>query len=144
MRSTASLVPVEWLVASNHTVTYVDSKVNPWNNPKGGVINYYTVKLDTSGEKPVSRGLAEGKPAPKVGDQWFGVVEETERGLKFKSVQQGGFGGGKSPEQQRSIVRQHSQEMALRLEANRIAAGGGRFTPEDLKKAVDWFEKDAS
>ena len=105
-------------MASNHAITHVDPKVNPWNNPKGGVINYYTVKLDGYGEKPVSIGRKEESPAPKVGDVLFGVVEETDRGLKFKSVQQGGFGGGSgkgSPEERRSIERQKSADLAARL-----------------------------
>lgn len=56
----------------------------------------------------------------------------------------GGGGGGfkKDPATQRSIIRQHSQEMALRyVVAKEMVLTKGIA---DLLPIIDWFEKDAS
>jgi hypothetical protein len=50
-------------------------------------------------------------------------------------------GYGKTPEEQKSIVRQHSQEMALRYAGLK---GKKDIKPAELIKLVDWFQKDAN
>lgn len=132
-------------MAASYTITDVDPRTNEWTAPDGGTVTYFRVNLDSYGDREVSVGRNLAKTAaPQVGDSLYGVVEETDRGLKFKSVKQGGFGGGRSPEDRRSIVRQHSQEMVLRREANLIASGKGGLTGEQLAQLIDWFEKDAA
>lgn len=70
---------------------------------------------------------------------------------KIMPIKDEGYSGGqktftKSPETQKSIVRQHSQEMALRRIWNEIAVGlldSKTYTSEVLWKYVDEFEVDA-
>jgi hypothetical protein len=114
-------VPVEVAVAENHTITDVDPRSREWTPPQGGdPVTFYTIKLDTHGDQEVSIGLKKGEP--KVGEQLFGVVEETPRGLKFKKVNknyESGGGGGSfrkdDPDQRRSIERQVSAKIAADL-----------------------------
>jgi len=93
---------------------------------------------------------------PEEGQSVFGEVSEGDYGPRFKQAKGGGGssdygsrssgagnfkGGGKSPDQQASIVRQHSQEMCLRwLEVHGHAPDG----LDGLRPIIDWFEADAN
>jgi hypothetical protein len=113
----------------------------------GTAMNKYELTLNNGTTAEAWRPLIskDGKPIypPKVGDT--GTVD----GKKFKKPPKGGgWGGGgggskMSPERERSIIRQHSQEMALRCAALQI---GGKpvLTFGELKKLIDWFEHDAT
>jgi hypothetical protein len=91
-------------------------------------------------------------PLPGPGSQIEGTIEESPYGPKFKKASAGfgGGGGARSPEDKRSIVRQHSQDMALR--ALDLGLQLGVVTrPEDsrtfmdlISKTTDWFVKDAA
>lgn len=81
---------------------------------------------------------------PKVGDK--GTVDA---GKFKKTPKPGAFGGGgggggwsgrKSPEDQAQIVRQHSQEMALRYCA---VTQKTDITLEELTELIEWFDADA-
>jgi hypothetical protein len=58
----------------------------------------------------------------------------------------GATGTGETPDaRQNSIVRQHSQEMAMRYLAAKIAAGPSQMPDnEQLRALIDWFQRDAS
>lgn len=91
-----------------------------------------------------------------IGDKVSGRIEKGQYGLRFfteseKGFRGGGGGGQMSPERQRAITRQHSQEMALRL----IAASGDAkelnlsdpeivspYLNSTVRKLADWFDAD--
>lgn len=80
---------------------------------------------------------------PTVGESIEGHIETNEYGKKLVRDQASGWsgGGGKSPDQQRSIVRQHSQEMALRyLAAKNVQSFS---LDDDFRKVIQWFADDA-
>jgi hypothetical protein len=78
---------------------------------------------------------------PQAGARLEGDVELTQYGTKFKKAKGAGFagGGGRSPEDRKSIVRQHSQEMALRY----CTLKGAKPDMGELRKVIDWFQRDA-
>jgi hypothetical protein len=79
-------------------------------------------------------------PLPTPGSTIEGEVSQGEYGLKFKKTPAGGFRpGGRSPEDSKQIVRQHSQEMALRY----CALKGAKPDMGELRKVIDWFQRDA-
>jgi hypothetical protein len=90
------------------------------------------------------------KKLPVEGETIRGTIEDGQYGPKFKREKpQGGgwdsspFQKDKSPEERRRIVRQHSQEMALRHVHNKVISG--QPMPEswdELRKVIDWFDKD--
>lgn len=85
-----------------------------------------------------------GSAGPSVGDVLDGTLEDNgSYGKKFKKAAAGGFnrGGGMSPEQQKAIVRQHSQEMALRYAAIK---GADFKLDDDFRKVISWFQEDAT
>lgn len=93
----------------------------------------------------------ETKP-PFEGQVLHGELVQERGRWKFKKdrpqsngFQGGGYSGGKTPDQQKSIVRQHSQDMAIQLLTLLHARGK---IPEDagnefLTKYIDWFQRDA-
>lgn len=89
---------------------------------------------------------------PTAGAVIEGTIEPSQYGPKFKKAQaggtyQGGGGrGGRSPEETKSIVRQHSQHMALLY--TKIKADLGQL-PEswgmaEVRTIIDWFDADAT
>lgn len=81
-------------------------------------------------------------PLPSVGDKMEGTIEASDYGPKWKKAggRQGGGGGfKKSPEQEKRIVRQHSQEMACRV----MATLGYVLPEESFLNLVQWFVDDA-
>lgn len=136
-----------------HFSTYGDST-------KG---DYLCTVAGDSRELALFHDSASSYDPPKVGDEFAGEIVKGKRGewrLKRTPRQQAGgqsssTGGGyqKSPDQQRSIVRQHSQEMALRF----IAATGdakdmnltdptvvGAYLSGTVRRLTDWFAADAT
>lgn len=109
----------------------------------------YTVKLQGQ-DVPVELSQKPETAAPVQGQSLEGTIEQGTYGPRFKKTfTQGGpsnGGGGKSPEQQKSIVRQHSQEMAILWAATLEKQGR---LPADakvdtfLKEIIDWFQSDA-
>jgi hypothetical protein len=84
------------------------------------------------------------KDKPEVGKVLEGkIVTKEYNGNSYLAFEQekssfGGY-GGKSPEQQASIVRQHSQEMALMYCQLK---GKTDVTFKELQIVIDWFEAD--
>lgn len=127
------------------TVTALHGQGKPWSTKdgKGPFIPHRFEVQGTAGICEWSR--KEGSPGPTVGEVLEGELTQTQYGWKFKKAQSNGGGFGKSPEQQRSIVRQHSQEMALRWMAIQVGREKvpASFGYEELKPIIDWFVKDA-
>lgn len=85
-------------------------------------------------------------PLPQPGSQLEGELHPSQYGLKFKKTPVGGppRAGGRSPEETRQIVRQHSQMVALQYATLRHAQGKLQdFTWNDFKKIIDAFDRDA-
>lgn len=67
--------------------------------------------------------------------------ETTQYGNDLKDIKQVGDDNAvRSSNRQNSIIRQHSQEMALRYFTSK---GETTFDIDDLKNMIDWFAKDA-
>lgn len=131
---------------ASYTVTAFHGRGNPFGEDKewGPLIPRRMELEGVEGVVAWNRKPADADP--KVGETLEGELEQTQYGFKFKKSRQGGgFGGGKSPEQQKSIVRQHSQEMALRYMAIQVARGvvPEGFDYSNLTPIIDWFVKDA-
>jgi hypothetical protein len=126
----------------------------PWAGQHGPMMSYYLTLVDGEGQETANVDLAQKptSPAPQPGQTLEGNIDQGSYGPKFKKAFTQSFGGGgrgKSPEEQASIVRQHSQEMALR--ALEIAATFGVVDPPQstrdffvlVEKTTEWFVKDA-
>jgi hypothetical protein len=154
---------------SAYTVKRVADSPREWSSKQGGTFLSYTVDLEGEGGKVEAGVEWNRKPesrAPEVGDRIAGTIEPGKFSERFKMDYEAtkelsgggstgssggadygrrGGGGGKSPDQQASIVRQHSQEMAIRV----LAAIGS--PPEldtgalktNLKDWTDFFAADA-
>lgn len=86
-------------------------------------------------------------PAP--GSTLEGEVTQTNYGLSFKKASSGGGygGGGMTPERQRAIQRQHSQDMAVQLMAAFEPVTEGRTAKaylEVVRELADWFDADVN
>ena len=81
--------------------------------------------------------------SPTIGQKLEGEISESDYGPKFS---RGGAkkGGGfkKSPAETKAIQRQHSQEMMLREEQNRLAFGQPLFTNDERQQVIDYYEDD--
>lgn len=137
-----------------YTITAVGDQVRDWDATKGGPMKSYRVTLrNAEGNELANVEWARKatSPKPEVGQSVDGDVDTSgQYGPKLKLAQQqqggrGGGGGGRSPEESRRIVRQHSQNMALKYAALRLEDGDlpPRFSFDTLKAAIDFFHKDA-
>jgi hypothetical protein len=110
----------------------------------GSTMHKFEVQLDDGTTADAWR-KPDNKYPPKVGDKGSVTGGKFKKTPKDGGGWSGGGGGGSkmSPERERSIIRQHSQEMALRCAALQI---GGKpvLTFGELKKLIDWFEHDAT
>lgn len=116
-----------------------------WTSQHGGVFLSYLLDVEGA-DKPVELSQKPETPAPTVGqslDLELSPHPRFEDRLKAKKIQ-AAFGGGGAPRPEdpvRSarILRQHSQEMALRY---LVAKGVREFTWDQLMKLVDAFDAD--
>lgn len=139
---------------------YLIKEVRYRGESDSGFSRFYLDLEDPAGN-PISDAYLQQKPEtkhPEPGGTLYGNVEEGEYGPRFRKEQrQGNFRGGgqrssssgsassplrKSPDDlDRRIVRQHSQEMALRFLT--LQGVGSPPSLEDLKPVIDWFDADA-
>jgi hypothetical protein len=126
---------------SELTITEVEvAKELPGWKRKGAKVFRYTVEGDSRRPEDF---VVNGTEPKKPGDTIEGI-EDGEYGPKVKKARkQGGGGFQKSPAQEKRIVRQHSQEMALMREANLVAGGKGNLQSDELRRLIQWFENDA-
>ena len=118
-----------------------------------GVFKTLSLVLQEQGQAETTTAewyTKQDTPIPAEGSTLEGdITVDPQWGPKFKKAAVGGFGGGgfrgRSPEENRRIVRQHSQDMALRYAQLRLDDGDlpPKFTLEKLKAAIDFFHKDA-
>jgi len=138
------------------TITDVSPNVRDWNSQQGGPMKEYRVHLAEGDQRHmnVEWSRKATSPAPTEGQQIEGTIEDRgQHGLKLKvapSFGGGGFARPEDPKRAARILRQHSQDMALRtLELSERA--GFMALPEDaqaffdlIKRTADWFDKDAN
>ncbi len=114
-----------------------------------GPMKTYTVKFEGD-QSAYQVNKKKDSPALQIG-QTLDVASVTpdpegKWPAKIRLAQgNGGKGGGRSPEENARIMRQHSQEMALRYAAIKQAQGvlPEDFKPSDLFKVADLFDADA-
>lgn len=131
----------------SYTVTEVVG-ARPWPSKEDTQTIYYDVRLQDF-DGLVDVGRKPGNPVT-VGTVLDGEIQPTQFAGKFKFKRSnngygGGGGKGRSPEENAKIVRQHSQEMALRYAAIRAEKEllPNPFKLSDLKAVIDWFDADA-
>lgn len=119
-----------------YTVTALHGQGKPWST-KDGKGPFIPHRFEVEGkEGMVEWSRKEGSPGPSVGEVLSGDLTQGQYGWKFKKAQANGGGfGGKSPEQQRSIVRQHSQMEAKGVREFKL--------DDDFRKVINWFQEDA-
>jgi hypothetical protein len=119
-----------------------------------GDFTAYTVRFSgDQGNGTAQHNRKASSPAPVAGETIDAEIQHKNGKAMLKRLykppggQSGGFnGGGRSPQDTKQIVRQHSQEMALRLLTLEIELG---TVPKDAKASelltprIDWFQKDA-
>lgn len=132
-----------------HTLTFVAEPRE--YETKFGQMKSYTVKVEGD-ETAYEISRKAATPAPTIGQKIeVAEVNDTSEGkyppkLKLAFGGQGGKGGGgMTPQREAQIIRQHSQEMALRYATIKQAQGKlpDEFTPSDLFKIADLFDADA-
>ena len=116
-----------------------------WTGGHGTFIAY---DLELEGGKRVEMNQKPETPAPTVGQIIYGDLVEQGGRFKLKKAQrQDGATSMPAPagDVQRSIVRQHSQEMALQHCRNLGLIGKlpDTYSVENLRPIIDWFERDA-
>jgi hypothetical protein len=119
-------------------------KREEWEGDYGPMTTY---RLVVNGGKEVDLNQKPSTPAPTQGQEIPGYLKPGKYRPILKKEQAGSTGTsvggnfkGKSPDQQASIVRQHSQESALRYHAQL----GDKPTLENLRETIDWFVDDAN
>lgn len=104
--------------------------------------------LEIDGERQYVERVAKLDTAlPTVGSFIDGTIEQTNFGPRFKPTPKGGNfngrGGGMTPEREKTIVRQHQTEMALRYIDLKARLGKiTDFTFADVQRLTDAFVKD--
>jgi hypothetical protein len=139
----------------SYTITGVAEQVRDWNSAQGGAMKAYRIDLrgdDGTEELLVEWSRKATSPPPIVGQPVEGQIEQGQYGKKFKKAPAGGFLSGPRPEdpkRAKRIMRQHSQDMAMRALTHAFAFGlvDPPKEPKDLfaliAKTADWFDKDA-
>lgn len=130
------------------TVTAIESQRDKTIPGKGDFISYrLTVTDGTTETQNVELFQKKDSVPPEVGktyENWS--VESSQYGPKIKKEPRtGGFGARpRDPKESARIVRQHSQEMAIRWTALAHARGllPEEFKLPDLEQIVDWFQRD--
>lgn len=134
----------------DYTVTRITNE-KAWPDSDNPQVIYYDFEAEGV-DKVCNIGRKPGNPL-KVGERFEAEVKEEKNGrLNLKRVQQqrGFGGGGRSPEENARIQRQHSQEMCLRFLALKVQMGElpseafKDIKPADLRPIINWFDEDAS
>jgi hypothetical protein len=144
-------------VAGEVKITRVAAEPRRWEWPKAsGTWNLdYKVQIEGHDEWFVLTQKEGGPhPIPAPGQSFAATIDQTpkEKGYpaKLKRDKPQFGGGGRSPEERKSIVRQHSEEMAIRtlVFAFENNVYEKKISPDDLRgligKWTDWFVEDAN
>ena len=114
--------------------------VEEWEG-KFGPMKTWTVEIAGEGEVQINQKPETPAPAGTVA----GTISENDYGKKLKKEKpQGSFGGGgRSPQENRKIVRQHSQHTAVAL---LTLAAQLKKTPDEtwelVSKVASWLDGD--
>lgn len=68
----------------DHTISAVSPKTKTWSSQYGEMITYH-VKLNDD-DQVVQLNKKQDSPTPKIGDQVYGEIQDTEYGQKFKAA----------------------------------------------------------
>jgi len=138
-----------------YTIVKVHEQTRPWVSEKAGPMMSYRIDVRDSGgivSERVELAQKTTTAPPVEGSALEGDIDLSgSYGPKMKKAYAAGPGGGRvmSPEDRASIVRQHSQEMAMNL-INLAATWGLVDKPADtaalfqlVEGTTEWFVKDA-
>lgn len=102
-------------MAQDYQITAVSPKKNEWESKYGAMVTYY-IKVEGN-EEPVQLNKKADSSAPKVGDELYGTIKETEYGKKFKGEKKPFSPGGykDNPEKQAQIKAQFAIKAAIAL-----------------------------
>lgn len=115
------------------TEVEVAKTLDDWQG-KGAKVYRYTVEGD---ERQPEDFVVNGTEPKKVGDTIPGI-EDGDYGPRVKKAPRQTM-GGKSPAQELRIVRQHSQEQAIRV----MAILGRVLSEQEFVNLIQWFVDDA-
>lgn len=79
-------------MAENYIVKAVGKKIKDWDS-QYGPMRTYLIQVEGNGE-PIQLNKKAESPAPKEGDELYGVIEDTEWGQKFKGSKKPFSSGG--------------------------------------------------
>ena len=152
---------------TEHVTVEAVKDARDWQSDDGKIkLTFYTldVKRESGMTQEVDHSRKQGGREPEPGEELDVIFEEGKYRPKMKKAPQGSFGGGSSerstgspkgnwqpeserdPERAARILRQHSQEMAVRMcIANGTADGehGDRIQGY-LKAWADFFDQDVN
>lgn len=125
---------------------------------QNGPMQVINLTLDDGSGQPIAAEwfTKASTNVPAAGERLEGdITNDPQWGNKFKRAQRGGFGGGgggwrDDPKVQASILRQHSQHMALQLLAIAFdreiiaAPDDGAALFQLLSATADWFDRDVN
>lgn len=134
-----------------YTITGFGGTPRDWSTANGDFRSFY-LKVEGD-DKTYELAQKRDKPAPNVGDSFEATVETREANgvtyykLKKHYAQRGGNNAPRPEDPQRAkrILRQHSQDMALRYAEIRHQQGKlpDTFSLDDLWRLADKFDSDA-
>lgn len=138
------------IAPGTHKIANV-SAPREWQSQQGGPMKSYTIKVEgDDGAYELSKKATSDAPATGQSIDVAQIIPPKEGTtfppkIKLQFGANGGRGGGMTPEREAHIVRQHSQEMALRYAAIKATLGElpTDFKPSDLFKIADLFDNDA-
>ena len=140
-------------MSETFTIKALVGEPKQWDS-KYGPMTTFVIEAESPlrrGEFDLNRkGTLSDAKQPTVGETVDADVVPGKDGLrpKLKAVQaaKGSGGGGRSPQERAEIVRQHSQDMALRaielMSARNLIPEDGPKTTELVQKYADWFDAD--
>ena len=118
-----------------------------WTSAQGGQMQAWNLKLwNEQGEYECSANTKVGNEFPAIGETVEGeLTSQGPKGMKFKKAWRSTpEGSRRSPQETASIVRQHSQTVAVYWAAV-LQKASPDIKPSYtwLKEIVDWFDQDA-
>lgn len=119
-------------MAETYVIKQVREKPKEWDSAYGPMLTYL-IQVEGNGE-PVSINKKPESPAPQIGDELYGTIEETKFGQKFKSAPKP-FGGSSPRREYHDNSDGMRQGMCINNAANFVTA----HAPETIE-AADWAQ----
>ncbi len=125
-------------MSETYKIGAVSEKIKNWSSQHGDFTTYY-VRLEGQSDT-VQVNKKSSSPSPKVGDEIYGDLTESEYGTKFKSASKPFGGSARTPESndtQDNIAR--SVALKASVEYWAIGASANTGTEEEVLDTADKF-----